>query len=409
VKKVFTYANPVVDYRAQKEDPNRIRITAGGNLIKYEEELSVNTADINTAKIHWNSVINTDAAMYMCLNIGNFYLTAALEYYEYMRIPLALFPIWIIEQYDLKKHALNGFVHLKLRRAVWGLPQAGILANKRLRRKLAPFGYYKCVNTPGLWYHVSCLISFTLVVDDFVIKYVGKEHADHLIASIKSTYKKLTEDWMGSLNCGITLEWDYVGRTVDISMPGYIKKKLQEYKHLLLGSIQNCPYSPEPKKFGSDVQAPLMPDATPVLDAGRMKRIQQIVGSILYYARTIDMTVLMALSSIALEQTKATEKTMGRCIQLLDYLASNSEAKVRYHASDMIMKIHSNVLYLSKTKVRSRTCGHFFMGWMPKNGEPIKLNGAFYVNTTILRFMVASAAETELGALFHNCQDGIIF
>jgi hypothetical protein len=117
----------------------------------------------------------------------------------------------------------------------------------------------------------------------------------------------------------------------------------------------------------------------------------------------------MALSSIAVEQTKAMEKTMGHCIQLLNYLASNSEVKVRYHALDMIMNIHSDASYFSKTKARSRACGHFFMGWMPKNGEPIKLNGALYVNTTILKFVVASAAEAEVGALFHNCQDGIIF
>jgi hypothetical protein len=51
----------------------------------------------------------------------------------------------------------------------------------------------------------------------------------------------------------------------------------------------------------------------------------------------------------------------------------------------------------------------FFMGWMPKNGEPIQLNGAFYVNTTIIRFVMASTAEAELRALFHNSQDGIIF
>ena len=318
-------------------------------------------------------------------------------------------PTWIVEQYNLKELALNGYVHLEMRRAVWGLPQAGILANKRLRRKLAPFGYYECVNTPGLWYHVSRPISFTLVVDDFGVKFVGKEHADHLIASIKSTYKKLTEDWTGSLYCGISLDWDYVGRTVDISMPGYIKKKLQEYQHTLARRVQNCPYSPDPKRFGVDAQAPIELDATAELDAKGIKRIQQIVGSILYYAHAVDMTVLMALSSIAVEQTKATEKTLGRCLQLLDYLASNSEAKVRYHASDMIMNIHSDASYLSETKARSRACGHFFMGWMPKNGEPIKLNGAFYINTTILRFVVASAAEAELGALFHNCQDGIIF
>ncbi len=91
--KVFTYANPIVDHRPQKEDPNHIRITAGGNLINYKEELSVSTADINTAKLHWNSVISMDEALYMCLNIGNFYLTAALKYFEYMQIPLALFPI----------------------------------------------------------------------------------------------------------------------------------------------------------------------------------------------------------------------------------------------------------------------------------------------------------------------------
>ncbi len=121
------------------------------------------------------------------------------------------------------------------------------------------------------------------------------------------------------------------------------------------------------------------------------------------------MTVLMALSVIAVEQTKATTKTLGTCMQLLDYLASNSEAKVRFYAFDMIMNIHSDASYLSETGARSRACGHFFMGWMPKNGEPIKINGAFYVNATIMKFVVASAAEAELGALFHNCQDGIIF
>jgi hypothetical protein len=121
------------------------------------------------------------------------------------------------------------------------------------------------------------------------------------------------------------------------------------------------------------------------------------------------MMVLMALSAIAVEQTKATTKTLGKCMQLLDYLASNSEAKVRFYASDMIMNIRSDASYLSETGARSRACGHFFMGWMPKNGEPIKINGAFYVNATIMKFVVASAAKAELGALFHNCQDGIIF
>jgi hypothetical protein len=75
----------------------------------------------------------------------------------------------------------------------------------------------------------------------------------------------------------------------------------------------------------------------------------------------------------------------------------------------MILNIHSDTSYLLEAKARSRACGHFFMGWMPQDGKLISLNGAFHVSTVILRFVVASAAEAELGALFHNCQTGIIF
>ncbi len=69
VGKKFTFAHPVVDHRPQKEDPNRIQITAMGNLVSYKGELSVCTADIKTAKIHWNSIISSKGAKYMCLDI----------------------------------------------------------------------------------------------------------------------------------------------------------------------------------------------------------------------------------------------------------------------------------------------------------------------------------------------------
>ncbi len=128
------------------------------------------------------------------------------------------------------------------------MPQAGKLANKCLRKKLAPFGYFESTNTPGLWYHETRPITFTLVVDDFGVKYVNKVNVDHLIASIKKDYM-LTEDWLGNLYCGIQLNWDYAGQTVDISMPGIIKKILQEYKHIIPKKIQGCPYSQEPKKW----------------------------------------------------------------------------------------------------------------------------------------------------------------
>jgi hypothetical protein len=105
-----------------------------------------------------------------------------------MKIPLALFLSWTIEQYNLNKLALEGWVYIKMGRAVWGLPQAGILANKHLQRKLVPFSYYKCINTPGLWQHESRPLTFTLVVDNFGVIFVYKNDVDHLISSIKKTY-----------------------------------------------------------------------------------------------------------------------------------------------------------------------------------------------------------------------------
>jgi hypothetical protein len=110
-----------------------------------------------------------------------------------MRIPLEIFPPWIVAQYDLLTKVHRGHIYLEMRRAMWGLPQSGILANKLLRKRLAPHGYYECKQTPGLWKHTSRPISFTLVVDDFGVKYTNKNDIDHLIASLKTDYE-LTED-----------------------------------------------------------------------------------------------------------------------------------------------------------------------------------------------------------------------
>jgi hypothetical protein len=117
----------------------------------------------------------------------------------------------------------------------------------------------------------------------------------------------------------------------------------------------------------------------------------------------------MALSTIASEQMKGTQKTMAKTVQLLDYLATHPDATVRFHASDMILNIHSDVSYLLEANAHSRACGRFFMGWRTDPTKPIKLNGAFFTLCAILRFVITSAAEAKLGALFLNCKQASIF
>ncbi len=112
--RVVTYARVVINHCPQKTDPNRIRITAGGNLINYPGKLTTWMADITTLKLHWNSVLSTPGAKYICRDIKNFYLSAHLDRYKYVRIPFTLFPPWIVEQYGLTSKIHNGHIYLKM-------------------------------------------------------------------------------------------------------------------------------------------------------------------------------------------------------------------------------------------------------------------------------------------------------
>ena len=138
-------------------------------------------------------------------------------------------------------------------------------------------------HTPGLWKHVSRPISFTLVVDDFGIKYVGEEHAKHLIGVLEESYT-MDVDWTGGLYCGIKLDWNYEKKFVDISMPSYVKKKLIEYEHNKPKRPQHCPYSPNTIQYGKANQDPLPEDTSNLLDKDGKKFVQQVIGSFLFYA-----------------------------------------------------------------------------------------------------------------------------
>jgi hypothetical protein len=80
--------------------------------------------------------------------------------------------------------------------------------------------------------------------------------------------------------------------------------------------------------------------------------------------------------------------------------------KIRYHASNMILNIHSDAGYLNESEARSRAGGHLFMSSTPKNGVQ-QHNGSILTFSKILRMVVASAAEAEIGALFLNAKEGV--
>ena len=160
----------------------------------------------------------------------------------------------------------------------------------------------------------------------------------------------ISEDWEAKLYIGISLKWDYSKRTVDLSIPGYVTAALQRFRHQLKNTRQSSLHHHVPPTYGARLQFAEPEDNTPLLPEEILKFIQQVVGVFLYYSIAIDNTVLVALRDIGSEQSRATSKTMDEVQQLLDYLASNPNAIIQYHASGMILFLHSDASYLSVTK-----------------------------------------------------------
>jgi hypothetical protein len=155
---------------------------------------------------------------------------------------------------------------------------------------------------------------------------------------------------MGNLYCGVMLKWNYQKHHVDLNMPAYVKKQLTKYSPVASLKPQHCPYVPNPIEYGKDNQAPSPLDKSPHLNEVQKKHIQQIVSSFLYYVQTVDPNILMALSKIALQQVAPTENTMEHVNQFLDYKWTHPDVIIWYHASDMILNVHSDASYCSASK-----------------------------------------------------------
>jgi hypothetical protein len=170
-------------------------------------------------------------------------------------------------------------------------------------------------------------ITLTLVVDDFTVKYMGKENAHHVRNTLLHSYE-ITTDWGGTVYSGMTLNWDYHKWTCNISMPVHVANVLNKFQHDNPKHPQHIPSKYVTPIYRAKTQYANR-DETPPLSAKQCTNIQKIAGSVVYYARAVDPTVSIPLDDIATEQTKATEKTQSAADKLLEYLATHPGAVIR--------------------------------------------------------------------------------
>jgi hypothetical protein len=129
------------------------------------------------------------------MDIKDFYLNTSMARYKYMRLCIADMPDDIIKHYNLRDKATpNGYIYCKIQMGMYGLSQASIITQQLPKEHLQKHGYRQSQTTRGQWKHDTCPISFSLVVDNFGIKYVGKENAQHLLDTVWHYYK-CSCDW----------------------------------------------------------------------------------------------------------------------------------------------------------------------------------------------------------------------
>ena len=141
------------------------------------------------AKMLFNGIISTKGTHFMTMDISNFYLMTPLHRPKFILMKLSNILDEVIKEYKLKKATPDGSIYIRAKQGMYKLAQSGLLANKLLEIQLNKHGYRQSKLVPGLWKHGTWPIQFTLVVDNFGVKYVGEEQANHLKRALEEHHK----------------------------------------------------------------------------------------------------------------------------------------------------------------------------------------------------------------------------
>ena len=240
-----------------------MRITVGGNQANYLGDCGTPTVDLLTFKILFNSIISTPGTKFMTIDIEYLYLNTPMLRFDYMRLKLTDLPNNIVQQYNLvSKVTRCGYVYVEIRRGMYGLSKSGLLAQQLLEKRLNGKGYQQSKLTPGFWTHKLRPISFSICVDDFGMKYNGKQHVNHLISVLKENYN-IYQDWKVQRYLGLDLCWDYQNRVVHLSMFVYVVNAIKRFHQKYPQKPQDQPYPHIKSSYGAKARySPDVEDST---------------------------------------------------------------------------------------------------------------------------------------------------
>jgi hypothetical protein len=346
-----TYMNPVCSEKIKDDGALqlRTRATIGGDRIDYPYSTTAVTADLESIKILLNAMISDNAA-FSTIDIEDFYLGTPLPHPEFIRISTKFIPAKVIAFYKLKPFIHKGALFCMVLKTHYGLPQAGALSQERLFAHLEQHGYHQLFHAPALFRNKDGTIRFALVVDDFAVVWSSAASMQHFIATLRKLYT-VKIDYRGSKYLGLDININRRHRHVTLSMPGYIAKLMKRVRPDGI-KASSTPSVYSPPNYKSTAQTATV-DSSPFASSTQQHELQVVVGTLLYYARTVDPTILTAVHELGSVQARPTLNDMKKLERLLQYVSSHQNHGLRFHASGMQLQIQSDASYLSRTKARS--------------------------------------------------------
>jgi hypothetical protein len=394
--KQATYVNPVCNEKVKDDGALKLRTrtTIGGDKVDYPFNTTAVTAELEAIKILINGMIS-DNCSFATVDLEDFYLGTILPHPEYIRIPTRLIPKKVMDFYKLKSYIHKGALYCVVLKTHYGLPQAGALSQARLFEHLEKNGYHQLFHAPALFRNRDGSIRFALAVDDFAVAWSSSNAMQHFLNTLRKLYT-IKVDFQGLKYLGISIDICRPQRHVTLSMPGYVAKLLKRVRPNGIKSA-STPSVYAPPNYSNPKAQMATADNTPLASPAQQKELQIVVGTLLYYARTVDPSILTSV------QAKPTLNDMRKLDRLLQYISTHQNHGVRFHASTMQLQVQSDASYLSRPKARSVLGGLHYLG------TEDAINGPFFCTSKIISCVVTSAAEAELGAAFQNAQKAAQF
>jgi len=397
-----TYYNRVVREKMKGNDiERRARGTAGGDRITFPCSVSSSTASLTCFKMLLNDIVSCDSNL-ASADATDFYLGADLPEPQSLKIYCDTFDDATLILLGFKpflKTEPSGktYVYCNILRSMPGLAISGLLSHLRLLAQLYSYDFIQTA-TPCLFRHRTRDITFALVVDDFAIKYSSLDDLKYFTACLSELYHiKVHPECVSFL--GFNIDYDRTARTISLSYPSYIPDLLTR---LNIPNLRTCksPCVYVPPDIGSTKPQVAHTDTSPPASKEDLKTLQIIIGSILYYARAVDATMLTAVCLLSSQQPAPAAATMRAAYRLLGYAKLHPNHITVFKPSDMILRVHSDASYLNRPKSGSTAGGFHYLG----TSDPTFYNGPVFCHCTRIPVCCAAVSEAEYAGVFCNGQ-----